>query len=242
MFYDPGCRGLVALGPLAEPIQQRLAALPGEWLEYDAGVSAIVVRHIQPTAGPSLPTVTSELVRMISEVPGPAQATISGGELLVYAEGSRLVRLRVEPGGALHIQWAHPDYAAAERRPWKRGAHALVEPKVQCLNGEVTFAAADAVVAAERVQHVADTFEGLYPEGECEASAKSSGVVTRLKDVNLDAELLVGELIALARPASLAGRIEVSSFADGTPEHYARFVLEAGGIFVQRPRLWGAAG
>jgi len=240
MFYDPGCFGRVQLGALPSDVQRRVAALPGEWLEYEAATGRIVVRNIQPSAGPSLPTIAGELVRMIAEVPGPHHAGIQGGDLFVHTDGSQqLVRLRVEPGGALHIRWAHPDYAKAQRKPWQRGTHDLVETKVQRLNGEVTFKAADAAKAAATVQHAADTYEGLYPEGECAAAAQPDGTVrVTLNDVNLDAEVLVATMQDVAQSRTLAGRFEVSSFAAQAPERDARFVFEDGGVWIQRPVLW----
>ena len=114
MFYDAGCYGGVRLGELPEAVQQRLAALPGDWLEFDAPTGMIVVRHIQPSAGPCLPTITGELVRMLAEIPEASQAAIPGGELFVHTErGGQLVRLKVEAGGAVKIEWAHPDYTRA---------------------------------------------------------------------------------------------------------------------------------
>ena len=240
MFYDPGCFGRVQLGALPSDVQRHLAALPGEWLEFEAATPGIVVRNVQPSAGPSLSTIAGELVRMIAEIPGPLHAAIQGGDLFVHTDGSQqLVRLRVEPGGALHIRWAHPDYGKAQKRPWQRGTHALVETKVQRLNGAVTFRAADAAKAAAAVQHTADTYEGLYPEGECVAAARPDGTVSvTLNDVNLDAEVLVATLQGVAQPRTVAGRFEVSSFAAQAPEHYVRFVFEDGGVWIQRPVLW----
>ncbi len=240
MFYDPGCFGRVQLGALPSDVQRRLAALPGEWLEFEAGSSSIVVRHVQPSAGPSLSTIAGELVRMIAEVPGAQHPGVLGGDLFVHTEGSRqLVRLRVERGGAIHIRWAHPDYARAQRRPWQRGTHELIESKVQRLNGEVTFGAADAAKAAAALQHVADTWEGLYPEGACTAVAgKNDTVTVSLQDVNLDAELLVATLQQHARPGTLSGRIDVSSFAAEAPERDVRFTFEGDGVWLQRPVLW----
>lgn len=240
MFYDPGCFGRVQLGALSTDVQRRLAALPGEWLEFEAASASLVVRHVQPTASPSLSTIAGELVRVLAEIPGAQHAAIQGGDLFVHTEGSRqLVRLRVERGGAIHIRWAHPDYAKAQKRPWQRGTHDLVETKVQRLNGAVTLKAADAVKTAAALQHVADTYEGLYPEGECSAAAAKDGAVTvTLRDVNLDAELLVAALQQHAQPRSLAGRLDVSSFAAEAPERDARFTFEDGGVWIQRPVLW----
>ena len=99
MFYDAGCFGCVVLGELPETVQQRLGALPGEWLEFDPLTGTIVVRHIQPSAGPSLPMIAGELVRMLSEIPEAGQDRIPGGDLFVHTEvAAQLVRLRVEGG------------------------------------------------------------------------------------------------------------------------------------------------
>ncbi|OGT96673.1 MAG: hypothetical protein A3I79_04760 [Gemmatimonadetes bacterium RIFCSPLOWO2_02_FULL_71_11] len=241
MFYDPGCFGRVELGTLPVDVQRRLAALPGEWLEFDAPSGAIVVRYVQPTSSPSLPTIAGELVRIISEIPGACHPAIGGGDLYVHADQTlQLVRLRVEPGGAVHIRWAHPDYATARRRAWQRGTHDLVDPKVQRLNGRVSLTAAEPAKAARELQAVADTFEGLYPEGDCHAVADPAAGTVRveLEDVNLDAELLVAKLQQLATASSLDGRIDVGSFAGEAPEHYVRFVFENGNVWIQRPVLW----
>ena len=242
MFYDPGCYGRVDLGKLPPDVHRRLASVPGEWLEFDPAAGAIVVRHVQPTAGPSLPTITQELVRMIEEIPGTHHAGIAGGDLFVHTDRTmHLVRLRVEPGGALHIRWAHPDYAKAARRPYERGTHDLVDTKVQRLNGTVTLKAGDPRTAAAAIQAVADTFEGLYPEGECRVAAREDGTVeVTLKDVNLDAELLVAKLSETALARTLGGRVDVSSFASEAPEHNVRIVCEDGRIWIQRPVLWDA--
>ena len=242
MFYDPGCHGRVDLGRLPPDVGRRLMAVPGEWLEFDPAAGAIVVRHVQPSAGPSLPTITQELVRMIEEIPGTHHAGIVGGDLFVHTDSTmHLVRLRVEPGGALHIRWAHPDYAKAARRPYERGRHDLVDAKVQRLNGTVTFKATDPKQAAAAVQAVADTFEGLYPEGECRVAQKKDGTVeVALKDVNLDAELLVAKLSEVAMARTLGGRVDVSSFASEAPEHDVRFAFEDGRIWILRPVLWDA--
>lgn len=240
MFYDSGCYGRIELGSVPAEVERRLATLPGEWLEYDADGDAIVVRHVQPTAAPSLPTIAGELVRILSEVPAAQRAAIRGGDLFVHADQAmQLVRLRVEPGGALHVRWAHPDYGAAPRRPYGRGRERLVDSRVQRLNGRVRFAATDAAAAAREIQAVADGYEGLYPEGECRVEAGGADAVRiDLVDVNLDAEVLVEHLERVARPGSLEGCVEVASFADEAPERFARFVFEGGTTYIQRPTLW----
>ncbi len=245
MFYDAGCYGQVQLGLLPEAAQRRLGALPGEWLEFDALVGAIVVRHIQPTAGPCLPTIAGELVRMLSEVPEAAQAAIPGGDLFVHTEiGAQLVRLKVEAGGAVRIEWAHPDYARSRRQLWTGGHVEMVEPRVQRLDGEAAFAAADPERAKRELETLADTYEGLYPEGDLAVSAERAGgrVTVQVRDLNLDALLLVRRLEQLARPGTLTGHIEVGSFAATQPEQQLRFVFDDGKTWVQRPVLWQDAG
>jgi len=244
MFYDTGCYGRVMVGGMPVEVAGNLAALPGEWLEYDPDEGAIVVRHIQPSAGPSLPTIAGELVRILSEIPGALHSRIHGGDLFVHTERAlQLVRLRVEPGGAVKIAWAHPDYARARRQPYVRGAEPLADPRVQRLNGRVRFLAEDAAAAAQALEATADSFEGLYPEGECRVSAGAAGTVeTDLADVNLDVDVLMEAVQRLAKPGTVTGQVEVSSFAGEAPERYARFVFDGGQTFIQRPVLWGAEG
>jgi hypothetical protein len=59
-----------------------------------------------------------------------------------------------------------------------------------------------------------------------------------MKEVNLDAVLLVDRLRELARPGTLEGRFEVGSFADFVPENLVQVVIAAGEVLVQRPLLW----
>jgi len=241
MFYDAGCYGRVALGELPQAVQQRLGALPGEWLEFDPVLGTIVVRHIQPSAGPCLPTIAGELVRMLSEIPEQAQGRIPGGELFVHTEtDSQLVRLRVERGGALQIEWAHPDYARAKPQLWTGAKVEMVEPRVQRLNGRVTFTATDPARAARELEALADGYEGLYPEGDLvvEVDRTAGRVTVEVRDLNLDVLLLVERLQQLAAAGSLTGDVQVSSFASIVPEQQLRFVFDDGKTWVQRPVLW----
>jgi hypothetical protein len=242
MFYDTGCYGRVMVGGMPVEVAGNLAALPGEWLEFDPDEGAIVVRHIQPSAGPSLPMIAGELVRILAEIPPALHSRIQGGDLFVHTERAlQLVRLRVEPGGALHIRWAHPEYSRARRQPYVRGAEPLADPRIQRLNGRVHFTASDAAAAVRELEAVADGYEGLYPEGECRITAEAgNGVQADLADVNLDVDLLITALLRLALPGTLNGQIEVSSFAGEAPERYARFVFEGGQTFIQRPVLWAS--
>lgn len=242
MSYQSGCHGRVVLGDLPQSLGRRLARLPGEWLEYDPAAGAIVIGHVQPSTGPILPTVTVELVRILSEIPFELQSTIAGGDFFVHTEepATQLVRLRVEAGGALHIQWAHPEYAGAARQPYA-GRQDLPTPEwEQRLNGSVTLEADDPEAAAESLQNLADTYEGLYPEGDFVASAagEGNGVTVSMAEVNLDAALLVDRLRDVSRPGTTEGVFEVGSFADFVPENLVRLVFDQGDVQVQRPLLW----
>jgi hypothetical protein len=240
MSYQSGCHGRVALGELPEDVRQRLAELPGEWLEYDPRSGAIEIGHVQPSTGPILPTVTVELVSILSAIPFDLQSSIAGGDFFVHTEepATQLVRLRVEPGGALHIQWAHPDYAGAARSPYSAGTEIATPEWEHRLNGNVRFASEDAATAAESLQKLADTYEGLYPEGDFRASSEGREVTVSMKDVNLDGRLLTARLLELAAVGSLDGRFEIGSFADFVPENLVRLLFEKGEAWVQHPLLW----
>jgi len=164
MAYQPGCQGRVVVGALPESVQRELVAIPGDWLEYDPPSRSIIVRHIEPTDEPVLPAVTVELVRILSVIPFDILAGIEGGDLFVHIEETgRLVRLRVERGGSLHIQWARPGYTGATKRAWSDGHEIVNEPWNQRLNGEVTFGARDPDTAAAGLQEMADTYEACIP-------------------------------------------------------------------------------
>jgi hypothetical protein len=240
MSYQSGCHGRVILGKLPAAVQRRLAALPGEWLEYDSQTGAIEIGHIQPSTAPILPTVTVELVRILSEIPYDLQSRVEGGDFFVHTEepATQLVRIRVEAGGSLHIQWAHPDYSGAAQETWSEAVSIATPEWEHRLNGKVTFEADDAVRAAGILQTLADTYEGLYPEGDFRASADGDVVSVSMTEVNLDGGLLATRMVGLARPGSLEGWFEVGSFADFVPENLVRFLFEAGKASVQHPLLW----
>jgi hypothetical protein len=241
MFYDQGCIGRVELGPIPEALSQRLCAVPGEWLEFDPPSGAIVVRHVEPTPSRHLPAIVHELVRIFAEIPPELHPTIPGGDLFVHTadERGQLVRVRVDPGGAIRIQWAHPNFKRALRRPYSGGGEIVIDPEVQQLNGTVAFRARDPGDAARAVEEMIHGFEGLYPVGDCSVRVTDDGVVDlKMKEANLDAAQLVDLLQGLAEPRSLSGRFEVSSFGTVLPEHRIRFLFEDGKIWVQHPLLW----
>jgi hypothetical protein len=240
MFHDQGCQGRVVIGPLPDDVRAHLITLPGEWLEYDAPSEAVVVRHIQPTSAPCLPTIVSELVRMLATIPVELHEAVGGGDLMVHTEDTRhVVRLRVEPGGALRISWAHPCFANAPRHPYA-GSHIGIDPVFCRLAGNVTIRAADPARAARELQRLADTYEGLYPEGDFQASAdRASGTVrVHLQDANVDIRVLVDRLLALAKPGAAEGAIDVGTFDVRFPDDRIRVVFEAGEAWVEEPALF----
>lgn len=245
MFYDQGCFGRVELGSLPAVLSDRLVRIPGEWLEFDPPSCAIVVRHIQPTSTPLLPAIASELVRILSEIPAEHHEEIPGGDFFVHTEDEhgQLVRIRVESGGGVHINWAHPNFRKSLRRPYMGGTEIVIDPEIQRLNGRVTLKAANPEEAAGALQELADTYEGLYPEGDCQAvaSPEAGEVILTMGEVNLDAALLVDLLKKVALPRTLSGRFEVSSFGTVLPENQLRFLFEDGKIWVQHPLLWSVA-
>jgi hypothetical protein len=245
MFYDQGCVGRVELGAMPEDVAQRLARVAGEWLEFDPPSGCIVVRHVEPTSTRPLPSIACELVRIFSEVPAELHEDIPGGDLFVHteAEHGQLVRLRVDPGGVIHIQWAHPDFRRALRRPYMGGTEVKIDPEVQRLDGSVSFRSPTPEKAVLALQDLADTFEGLYPEGHCVArAAGGASVELTMKEVNLDSVRLIEMLQSLAEPRSLSGQFELSAFGTVLPESRLRFVFDDGKLWVQHPLLWSDKG
>jgi hypothetical protein len=210
-------------------------------LEFDPPTGAIVVRHVEPTGARPLPAIACELVRLFSEIPAELHEEIPGGAFFVHTEAGhgQLIRVRVEAGGAIHIRWAHPDFKKATRRLYEGGSEILIDPEVQQLDGRVTFEADDPAGASEAILHLADNFEGLYPEGDCAVKeGPGSAVELSMVEVNLSASALVDLLRTIARPGTLNGRFRVSSFGTILPEQQLRFLFEAGEIWVQHPLLW----
>lgn len=240
MFHDQGCQGRVLIGPLPDQVRANLTTLPGEWLEYDAPSEAIVVRHIQPSAAPCLPTIVAELVRMLSLIPVEHHGAIGGGDFFIHTEDSpHVVRLRVDPGGALRINWAHPSFSGAPRQPYA-ASRVGIDPVFCRLTGDVTLGAADPPRAARALQRLADTYEGLYPEGDFRTSTNRTTDTVRvhMQDANVDIRILVDRILALATPGTAQGVIEVSSFDVRFPDERVHVVFEAGRAWVEEPSLF----
>lgn len=244
MNYDQGCFGRVDLAPLPQNISDRLTRVPGEWLEFDPPTEAIVVRHVEPSSSHPLPAVACELVRLFAEIPPEFHGEIPGGAFFVHPEEEhgQLVRLRVEPGGAIHIRWAHPDFKRSTRKPYEGGSEISIDPEVQQLNGSFSFRSGEPEDAARMIRDLAETFEGLYPEGNCQVRVtQADKIELTMEEVNLDATLLVELVQELAEPGTLSGRFRVSSFGMVQPEHQLRILFEAGDVWVQHPLLWPEA-
>ena len=239
MSYHSECHGRVRLGDLPTAVRDRLAAIPGDWLEYEPTASAVLVRHVEPTESPVLQTVVSELIQILAAVPFDIHERIEGGRFFVHREeAGQLVRLRVEPGGSLHVEWAHPAYAGSARRAWTGRHEIAIESWNHRLNGAVTFDATDPDAALAALEELADGFEGLHPEGDVHVESTGGEARLELRDVNLDVSLLVDRLQELAAPRSLEGRIDVSSFGETAPENHLRVTFDAGDVWVQHPLLW----
>lgn len=241
MFYDQGCFGRVELGDIPPELADRLSNVPGEWLEFDPPTGAIVVRHVEPTSTRHLPAIACELVRLFSEIPPELREEIPGGAFFVHTEEEhgQLIRLRVEPGGAIHIRWAHPDFKKATRKPYGGASEILIDPEVQQLDGALAFEAHDPEEAVESLKNLVDTFEGLYPEGDFFArSTEGTGVEVEMREVNLGAAQLLSLLQDIAKAGTLNGRFHVRSFGTILPEQQLRILCEAGDIWVQHPLLW----
>lgn len=239
MFADHGCTGEVALGNLPEDVRDALASLDGEWLEYEPDRSVVVKRHAQPSTGPDLPVIAGELVQILATVPAELHQAIPGGDFFVHCSATRqYVRLHVQPAGVLELRWAHPDYAASSRHAYQGRVETAVDPYYQRLNGRVSFRGRDAD-AGQRVLALADSWEGLYPGGECKVVAEGAVTTIELRDLNLDAHLLIECFGEVAVEGTLDGGFEVTSFGrEVRPEESLRVVFESGQAWVQHPVLW----
>lgn len=242
MYSDQGCQGEIRLGPVSPDVARRLTEVPGVWLEYEPAQNRVVVRHAQPSSGPKLPQITGELVQLLSVIPASLHAGIEGGELFVHSfETQQFVRIHVERGGVLQIQWADPDFASGDRAEYRGRGETFIEPCVQKLNGWVEFVASDAKRAAAKVTELADTFEGLYPEGECKAETNDGRVRVTMQNLNLDSHALIETLGTVAEKKSLNGAFTVSSFGEATPDGELRISFENGIPYAQHPVLWPSA-
>jgi hypothetical protein len=240
MHTHLGCKGSIELGELSKETQSRLEGVEATWLDFSPDPPSLVVRHVQPDAISAPREIAGELLDFLSHISDRERRGIPGGALYYIDEQSgQYFRLRVWPGGNLTVSWARPDYAHAKSEPYEGGAVAVVFEPYQCLNGSAEFKSEPDGV--EKIRAVLERPGGLYPQGEYEIHASGENVVLSLADVNSSVVPLVEALRRAARPGSLQGHIDVSSFRPGDLDDYCRFLFKGGDVRLARPSLWDDA-
>jgi len=233
-----GCSGQVDLGTISKETQQRLEHVEATWLEFVPESASLEVRHVQPDDRPPLPEIAGELIEFLSEVSDDERAQIPGGALYYQDEvKGQHVRLKVWKGGFLSIAWARPDYAHASWEQYRCQPVSVVPEPYQRLNGRFSFEGIP--TAADDIRKLLDLTAGLYSEGDFEIVARIDRIEITLRDVNASVLPLVYALLVLARPGSLQGEIDVSSFRAGDLDEYCRFAFRDGEAWLVRPSLWG---
>jgi hypothetical protein len=115
----------------------------------------------------------------------------------------------------------------------------VVPEPYQRLNGKFSFEGIPS--AADDIRELLERTAGLYSEGDFEIVARIDRIEVALRDVNASVLPLVYALQVLAKPGSLEGEIDVSSFRAGDLDDYCRFALRGGEVWLVRPSLWGGA-
>jgi len=231
------CTGCVELGKISQETQRRLEQTESNWLEFAPDPASLVVRHVQPDNLPPLREMAGELFAFLSEIGEEERARIPGGALYYRDEqNGQFVRLKVMRGGSLTVSWAHPDYEHAQWERYLGQTVSVVFEPYQRLNGRVIFDGSCA--AAEEVTDVLEHSLGQYAQGDYTITCTVDSVEIAFQDVNADVLELVKVMGEIAKPGSLQGDIEVSSFRAGDIEDYCRFVFRAGEAWVVRPSLW----
>ena len=232
-----GCSGQVELGNISKGTRQRLDRLAAGWLEFDPEPGVLEVRHVQPDDRPALPEIAGELIEFLSEISDEERGQIPGGAFYYQDEvKGQYVRLKVWKGGHLSIAWAWPDYAHASWEQYRNQPVAVVPEPYQRLNGKFSLEAVP--TAADDIRDLLDRTAGLYSDGDFEIVARVDRIEVALHDVNSSVCPLVYALMVLARPGSLEGEIDVSSFRAGDLDEYCRFGFRGGEVWLVRPSLW----
>lgn len=231
------CTGRVELGVISQQTQRRLEQAGASWLEFSPEPPSLVVRHVQPDNLPALREIAGELLEFLSEIGEEERVQVPGGALYyVDEQNGQYVRLKVWKGGFLTVAWARPDYEHAQWERYVGQTMPVVFEPYQRLNGAVKFEGSPA--AAEEVTDVLEHSLGLYSQGDFEITSSMEGVEITLRDLNADVLALVKVLREVAKPSSLQGEIDVSSFRAGDLEDYCRFVFRAEEVWLVRPSLW----
>jgi hypothetical protein len=232
------CSGQVELGTISKETQLKLECVEATWLEFVPESASLEVRHVQPDDRPALPEIAGELIEFLSEVADDERAQVPGGALYYQDEvRGEHVRLKVWKGGSLSIAWARPDYAHANWEQYRSQPVSIVPEPLQRLNGRFSFEAVP--TAADDIRKLLERTAGLYSEGDFEIVARIDRIEITLRDVNASVLPLVYALLVLARPGSLQGEIDVSSFRAGGLDEYCRFAFRDGEAWLVRPSLWG---
>jgi hypothetical protein len=235
-----GCSGQVDLGTLAKDTQQRLERVEATWLEFVPESASLEVRHVQPDDRPALPEIAGELIEFLSEASDSERVQIPGGALYYHDETKgQQVRLKVWKGGSLSVSWARPDYAHATWEQYRSQPVSVVPEPYQRLNGKFSFEGVP--TAGDDIRELLERTAGLFSEGDYEIASRIDRTEVTLRDVNASVLPLVYALQVLAKPGSLEGEIDVTSFRAGDLDEYCRFALRNGEAWLVRPSLWGGA-
>jgi len=233
-----GCLGQVELGKLSQDTQQKLGRVAATWLEFAPNSASLEVRHVQPDDRPALPEMVRELVEFLSQVTDEERIQVAGGAIYYQDEvHGRYVRVQVGKGGFLTISWARPDYAHASWEQYRSQPVSVVPEPYQRLNSKFSFEGVPS--AADDIRELLERTAGLYSEGDFEIVARVDRIEVALRDVNASVLPLVYALQVLAKPGSLEGEIEVSSFRAGDLDECCRFSFRGGEVWLVRPSLWG---
>jgi len=232
-----GCTGSVELVPFGEETQKRLDRITATWLEYSPESSSLVVRHVQPDDVPPLREVAGELLDFLHAVSDAERAQIPGGALYYQDEPTgQYIRLKVWKGGFLTVAWARPDYTRSTQERFHNQPINLVFEPFQRLNGAVTFEGHPN--SADDLRRILDRTAGQYSQGDYGISASIHQIEFTLRDINASALDVVNALRYMAKPCTLNGEIDISSFRAGDLEDYCRFSFRGGDTWIARPTLW----
>jgi len=233
-----GCSGQMELGTLSKDTQQKLEHLEATWLEFVPESMSLEVRHVQPDDRPALPEIVGELIEFLSEVSDEERAQVPGGTFYYQDEvQGQYVRLKIWKGGVLSISWARPDYTHASWEQYRSQPVSVVPEPYQRLNGKFSFEGIP--TAGDDIRELLDRTAGLYSEGDFEIVARIDRIEVALRDVNASVLPLVYALQVLAKPSSLEGEIDVSSFRAGDLDECCRFAFRGGEAWLVKPSLWG---
>jgi len=232
-----GCLGQIQLGKLSPETQLKLERVEATWLEFVPESVSLEVRHVQPDDRPVLPEVVRELIEFLGHMTDEERSQVVGGTVYYQDETKgQYVRVKAGNGGLLTISWARPDYARANWEQYRSQPVSVVPEPYQRLNGKFSFEGVP--TAADDIRELIERTAGPYSDGDFEIVARVDQIEVSLRDVNSSVLPLVYALQVLARPGSLAGELDVSSFRTGDLDECCRFAFRDGEAWLVRPALW----